>query len=63
MRTAAAVRERKNRHPELYCKVPSCLWLTGGATGKPCRKHPVRPEVEELRAKIEAYNKKLREES
>lgn len=46
MRTAAAVRERKNAHPEEYCRVPSCLWKVAGKGGTPCRKHPVRPTPE-----------------
>lgn len=38
--TAAAVRKRKELHPELYCQDRRCLWFT--ASGKPCPKHPVK---------------------
>lgn len=42
--TAARVREAKERKPEDFCAVPSCLWRTRNAAGaNPCKKHPVRP--------------------
>lgn len=50
--TAARVREAKERRPQDFCRVPSCLWRTVTATGsKPCKKHPmpvsasVKPET------------------
>jgi hypothetical protein len=33
---AKRVRERKEKHPELYCPMARCLWRTGGP---PCPKH------------------------
>lgn len=33
---AKAVRENKERHPELYCRDPRCLWALRSG---PCRKH------------------------
>lgn len=39
---AASVRERKERHPELYCADPRCLWRTVNQAGvSPCPKHAV----------------------
>lgn len=34
---ARDVRERKERHPEDYCRVKDCLWRTSSG---PCQKHP-----------------------
>lgn len=69
MNTAAAVRKRKEAHPELYCAEPSCLWFIGPG-GKPCAKHssyreppplPIDPppllnEYDQVRANIAAQD-------
>lgn len=40
---AKKVRENKEKHPELYCPNPKCLWRTGGG---PCPRHaPAKPPV------------------
>lgn len=42
MNTAAKVRLEKDRHPERFCAVKSCLWRIHTSKGpNPCRKHPV----------------------
>lgn len=39
---AAKVRQHKESNPELYCRVPSCLWRIKSFRGdEPCRKHPL----------------------
>ena len=46
---AAKVRQHKQTWPELYCRVPSCLWRVkhDGRPDTPCRKHPAPlPTVE-----------------
>lgn len=50
---AKAARERKERHPELYCSNAVCLWRTGGATGKPCPRHrlTIAQELTEMEAR------------
>ena len=35
---AASARRHKERHPELYCHDPRCLWAT--ARSGPCPRHP-----------------------
>jgi hypothetical protein len=35
---AASARRHKERHPELYCVEPRCLWAT--ARSGPCPRHP-----------------------
>jgi hypothetical protein len=35
---AASARRHKERHPELYCSDPRCLWAT--ARSGPCPRHP-----------------------
>lgn len=39
---AASVRQSKEKHPELFCADPKCLWRVVKRNGKsdPCRKHP-----------------------
>jgi hypothetical protein len=37
MSTASKTAERKNKHPEWYCRVKGCLWFTGYS--KACAKH------------------------
>ncbi len=40
MHTAAKVRIEKEKHPERFCPVPSCLWRVKTAVGdNPCQKH------------------------
>lgn len=45
MNVAKSERLAKDRRPELFCAVPSCLWRVVTSTGiKPCEKHPVKQE-------------------
>ncbi len=46
---AAKVREHKEAHPDMYCKVKNCLWRTGGPHGSPCRNHPVSGPIDKMR--------------
>ncbi len=46
-RVAAEVRAAKEKHPEHYCPVPSCLWRIKTSRGdSPCQKHPVPKDTE-----------------
>jgi len=50
--TAAKVRARKEKHPELYCS--KCLWMTGGGN---CPRHGGPPWTPEREAKAAALSR------
>lgn len=61
MNTAAKVAQRKEKHPEMYCPVPRCLWRTNGER---CPRHAIPPSpsvplVEEENEVIQITNMEI----
>ena len=56
MRTAANVRQEKQRHPERFCAHPTCLWRTVTKAGpSPCQKHPAQSKAVPTPIDLEAF--------